>query len=172
MEAKLNATGKLATDAAADAKANKTTAFVQALADKVAPADDAFVAQLNEKLNKYNIEVGGGGAAGAREGGPCAARRRPPPNTHNRPRWLQVKSTQDVGAPSKFSNGAALISRAITGVALGATAVSFAPCLISYSMAGLSFSGTGLNVAPVGLQMSAQGTSVSVQGANIQPSLM
>ena len=61
MEAKLNATGKLATDAAMDAKANATTAAVQALADKIAPADDAFVAQLNEKLNKYNIEVTGRG---------------------------------------------------------------------------------------------------------------
>lgn len=171
MEAKLNATGKLATDAAMDAKANATTAAVQALADKIAPADDAFVAQLNEKLNKYNIEVTGRGRerrVGVARGRPRARRRTPRlPSS-----LFQVTGTQDVSPPSKFANGAALISRAITGVSLGATAVSFAPCLVSYSMTGLSFGATGVNVAPVGLQMSAAASTISVQGANIQPSLM
>lgn len=38
---------------------------------------------------------------------------------------------KDVAPPARFANGAALISRAITGIGLSATAVNFAPCLIS-----------------------------------------
>lgn len=59
--AKLNATGKLAWDPAADPKANATTTALGALGDKLFAGknETAWVDGLNAKLAQYNIKVTG-----------------------------------------------------------------------------------------------------------------
>jgi hypothetical protein len=47
---------------------------------------------------------------------------------------------KSIGDPTKFSNAASVISKAITGVSLSATAINFAPCLVSISPTAASAS--------------------------------
>ena len=80
---------------------------------------------------------------------------------------LELKG-KSISAPSRFSNAAAVISRAITGVSLSATAVNFAPCLISISP---SFATSGfefINVQPQIIATKFRFATFNAQGFNLQ----
>ena len=83
-----------------------------------------------------------------------------------------VISGKSIGQPTKFNNGAALITRALTGVALAATGVNFAPCLISYAPTGLAVGATAVNVQPVVFGGNINGVAAVAQGVNLQPVLI
>ena len=83
-----------------------------------------------------------------------------------------VISGKTIYQPTKFNNGAALITRALTGVALAATGVNFAPCLISYAPTGLAVGATAVNVQPVVFGGKINGVAAVAQGVNLQPVLI
>jgi len=83
-----------------------------------------------------------------------------------------VVSPPSVAAPSKFSNGAATIVKAITGVALSKTGINFAPCLVSYAPAGVSVGAQLVNIVPQGVGFAPTGVSIAAQGVNVQPALI
>jgi hypothetical protein len=101
--------------------------------------DQAFIDDLNARLSKYNIEFTGMLLLSFLDFRRKAEKSMTFFLFFRSPLFLSFFSLslspdpagKDVGAPARFANGAALISRAITGMGLSATAVNFAPCLIS-----------------------------------------
>lgn len=83
-----------------------------------------------------------------------------------------VVNPKSISAPAKFSNGAAAIVKAITGISLSKTGINFAPCLVSYAPAGVSVGAQLVNVAPQGVGFAPTGVSIAAQGVNIQPALL
>ena len=135
-----------------DPKANATLNALGSFVTAGKADDQAFIDDLNARLAKYNIEFTGVW---------CMRREffwfletrvfflsKVFFFFNSRPRFflahlsfffllssfslsLVILTGKSITAPERFANGAGLISRAITGMSLSATAVNFAPCLIS-----------------------------------------
>ena len=75
---------------------------------------------------------------------------------------------KSIAPPSRFSNAAAVITRAITGVSLSATAINFAPCLVSISPTVASASFEFINLQPQIIATNLRFATYNAQGVNIQ----
>ena len=148
-----------------DAKTNSTMDALNALGSFVTAGkadDQAFIDDLNSRLAKYNIEFTGTMRVF------CLDLREEfskepdhtffaylfssSPFSRSLSLLFSRPTGKDVGAPARFSNGAALISRAITGMSLSATAVNFAPCLISCVFCFFTFLFLGFLSLPPSVQ--------------------
>ena len=175
---KLYATGMLVVDPAVDEKLAPVTASMNALGDKIAGTDEAFIADVRRERRERREEREIWGRRRRRRRRPAHPPTPPPspplsPQLNAKLNKYNIAVTgKSVGQPSKFNNAAALVTRFITGVSLSATGVNFAPCLISYSATGVVAGATAVNVAPVGVGFTPNGVVAAAQGVNLQPVLI
>jgi hypothetical protein len=156
---KLNATGKLVVDPAVDEKLAPVTASMNALGDKIAGTDEAFIADLNAKLNKYNIAVTGKSVG--------------QPSKFNNAAALVTRFITGVSLSATGVNFApCLISYSATGVVAGATAVNVAPIGFGFTPNGVTAAAQGVNLQPVLILVQPIGANVQPQGAQIAPFLI
>jgi hypothetical protein len=135
VEAKLNATGKLDWDPSADPKLNKTTAALNAFADKLGANDAEMIDQLNAKLSKYNIEVTGKSVA-------------QPSKFANEAAAIARSITGISLGLTGVEFNPCLISYGVTGVSLGGTGINVAPVGLQTSAVGSLVSVQGANIQP------------------------
>lgn len=155
VEAKLNATGKLAWDASADPKANATTAALDAFADKIGASDNATIAALNAKLNKYNIEVTGKSVA-------------QPSKFANEAAAISRAITGISLSATAVEFAPCLISYGVTGVSFAGTGINVAPVGLQVSAVGSAVSVQGANIQPSLILVQPIGSNVQPQGFQVR----
>ena len=130
LAAKFNTAGPI------DPKWNKTTDAMNALGDKIANDDSAFISALNDKLAQYNIVVTGKSVG--------------QPTKFNAAASLISRAMTGVALSATGVNFApCLISYAATGVAAGAIGVNVAPVGFGLTPNGVTTNVQGVNLQPV-----------------------
>ena len=154
--AKLNATGKLAWDASADPKANKTTALMQAIGDKLSPdTDQAFIDTLNAKLSQYNIVVTGKSIA--------------QPSKFSNEAAAIARSITGLSLSAQAVNFApCLVSWSNTGLEASLTGINVQPEAFVVANRGAAIIPTAVNLQPGLLLINPVGFSVQPQAFQVR----